>query len=378
MYCGGMTALGDLDTALSALASELREERERLVDEGLEVMRVEMPEFFVRDGDPDFVETYRRSYEEQLRFLLDGMGGERALDGCDPPTIALWEARMTAARGIPLAAIHHGYRISHRLLLDEVLRREVDGEALREASRWLFTYFDWIAEHASAAYERERARLVRDRDERRRRLVEQVLDGQDVDAGALGYDLAGTHTGVIAWGPRAAAALAALGGRVLQVPGTETTHWAWIGDAHRLAAVDGAQFAVGASATGVEGFRRTHREAWAAYRIARETAAPVTHHADVALPALALHDRAAAHDFVLRELGPLAGWDQRHAVLRDTLVAYFASGDNGAAAARTLGVHERTVTYRLRRIEDELGFAVRSRRDELAVAVRLAPFVIRG
>ena len=35
--------------------------------------------------------------------------------------IALWEARMAAARGIPLAAIQHGYRVSHRLLLDEVL-----------------------------------------------------------------------------------------------------------------------------------------------------------------------------------------------------------------------------------------------------------------
>ena len=378
MYCGGMTALGDLDTALSALASELREERERLVDEGLEVMRVEMPEFFVRDGDPDFVETYRRSYEEQLRFLLDGMGGERALDGCDPPTIALWEARMTAARGIPLAAIQHGYRITHRLLLDEVLRRAVEGDVLREASRWLFTYFDWIAEHASAAYDRERTRLVRDRDERRRRLVEQVLDGQDVDAGALGYDLAGTHTAVIVWGPRAAEAVAVLGGRTLEVPGTETTRWVWI------AARTGSRRSMGPSSPSVPRPPASRASAAPTVRPGRPTGSrarpplPCTHHADVALPALALHDRAAAHDFVLRELGPLAGWDQRHAVLRDTLVAYFASGDNGAAAARTLGVHERTITYRLRRIEDELGFPVRSRRDELAVAVRLAPFVVRG
>ena len=373
-----MAAIGDLSTALSALSAALHGKRERLVDEGLEVMRIEMPEFFVRDSDPDFVDTYRRSYDEQLRFLLDGMAGERALDGCDPPSIALWEARMTAARGIPVTAIQHGYRISHRLLLDEVLKGEVEGDALREASRWLFAYFDWISTHATAAWERERARLVRDRDERRRQLVEEVLGGRDGDAGALGYDLAGTHTGVVAWGPRAAESMAALGGRVLEVPGTETTRWAWTGGAHQVAAIDGVQLAVGAPAAGVDGFRRTHREAWAAYRVARETDAPITYHADVALPALALRDRAAAHDFMLRELGPLAEWDQRHAVLRDTLTAYFASGDNGAATARALGVHERTVTYRLRRIEDELGFPLRSRRDELAVAVRLAPFLVGG
>lgn len=366
----------DTDAALEVLAAELAAQCERLVEEGIAAMRAEVPAFFVRDGDPDFVDNYRRSYQEQLRFLFTGMAGERSLDGCDPPAIALWEARMTAARGIPLEAIQHGYRIAHRLLLDEVLQRDLDGDARREASRWLFAYFDWVSAHASAAYARERERLVRDRDERRRRLVEQVLGGRTVDAGALGYDLAGTHTGVIAWGPRAREAVAALGARTLHVPGTETTRWAWVSGAPALAGVDGARFAVGAPAAGVDGFRRTHREAWAAYRVARETDAPVTHYADVALSALALHDREAARDFVVRELGPLAAPDARRSALRDTLAAYFAAGDNGVAAARALGVHERTVSYRLRRIEEELGHPVRRRRDELAVAVRLAPFVV--
>jgi DNA-binding PucR family transcriptional regulator len=78
-----------------------------------------------------------------------------------------------------------------------------------------------------------------------------------------------------------------------------------------------------------------------------------------------------ARDFVARELRGLDGGDSRSARLRETLRAYFASGQNASAAAALLGVHEHTVSYRLRTIEDRLGRPVTARRAELETALRL-------
>jgi DNA-binding PucR family transcriptional regulator len=74
---------------------------------------------------------------------------------------------------------------------------------------------------------------------------------------------------------------------------------------------------------------------------------------------------------VARELRGLDGADVRSVRLRGTLRAYFASGQNAAAAAAMLGVHEHTVGYRLRTIEERLGRPVTTRRAELEMALRL-------
>ena len=50
---------------------------------------------------------------------------------------------------------------------------------------------------------------------------------------------------------------------------------------------------------------------------------------------------------------------------------------HAAAAAVKIRVHERTVAYRLKSIEERLGFPIGERRDELAVALRLAE-VLQG
>ncbi|HLQ47495.1 MAG TPA: helix-turn-helix domain-containing protein, partial [Candidatus Dormibacteraeota bacterium] len=82
-------------------------------------------------------------------------------------------------------------------------------------------------------------------------------------------------------------------------------------------------------------------------------------------------DEARARAFVSRELRGIDGDDPRSRRLRRTLRAYFASAQNGSAAAALLGVHEHTVAYRLRTIEDRLGRPVAARRAELETALRL-------
>jgi len=358
-------------------------------------MRTEVPGFFVRDDDPDFVELYRASYAELLQFICKGLDGGTDLAQLELPAAVVAEMRATAALGIELNAVLRVCRIAQRLMLEQAIETAhatiadaaLRTTVLRAVSRWLFDYFDWLALRESEVYEHERDLLVRDRALRRRQVVRDVLDGRALASGALDYELERDHLAVIAWGEEPERALCRLRGAtgldLVEVAGTGSTAWAWlgagrigereVGAASRFVPPMGTHLAIGEPAHGVDGFRLTHRQAWNVYRIIRHAPQPVTLHADVALLTLTLQDPALAREFVHRELGPLAEHDERNAILIETLRAYFAAGQNAASAAAALGVHNRTVLYRLRSIEDRLGYPLGARRDELAVAVRLHP-----
>jgi DNA-binding PucR family transcriptional regulator len=132
---------------------------------------------------------------------------------------------------------------------------------------------------------------------------------------------------------------------------------------------------LGSAAPGVEGFRRSHREAQRMYAVVRRRPRPVTRFDDVAVETLALRDEIAAKELVVRELGALGADDPRSAVLRETLRVYLESSSNASAAAALLGVNDRTVAYRLRGIEDLLGHPVSTRSLELRLALRLEPLL---
>lgn len=102
----------------------------------------------------------------------------------------------------------------------------------------------------------------------------------------------------------------------------------------------------------------------------RLTGERLTSYADVAMESVFATDLQAARDLVAQQLGPLLG-DPRQDILCDTLRAYFASGCNAVATGASLQVHERTVAYRLRSIEERLGVTVIDRQVELIVALRL-------
>lgn len=57
--------------------------------------------------------------------------------------------------------------------------------------------------------------------------------------------------------------------------------------------------------------------------------------------------------------------------MRETLLAYFDAGDSVKATARELGVHQRTVAYRISVTETRLGRRLAERRGELETALRL-------
>ncbi len=93
---------------------------------------------------------------------------------------------------------------------------------------------------------------------------------------------------------------------------------------------------------------------------------------ELALEALMIGDVEAARRFAARELGPLAAGDDATVRLASTLAVFLDEGASFVRAARRLGVHTNTVTYRVHRAEELLGHPVSERQLELRVALRLA------
>jgi hypothetical protein len=381
---------GDVDTSFRLLTAELASRRDRLVADYVSRLREELPEWSAER--PELAEAIQVGAREAIGGELRALAEESLPETC--PEFDAEGARQCARLGVPLDAVLLQYRLGHAVQwdawLDVVEGHELAAgrrrDLLERGSRFFFAYANRLTRFAVAEYDRERESLLRQSEQRRMFLVREVLAGREVDADALGYDLSLHHVGVIAWGeePEEAVRAAARSfGRSALVVGAGTGEcWGWIGgvrageDRSRaplagVAVPDGTRVAVGEEEQGREGFRLTHRQAAAARRAAARRGEPVLHHSAIALEALASADPEAARAFVAKELHGLEGGDRRTARLRETLLGYFRSGQNAAAAAAALGVHQQTVGHRLRTIAERRGARVGERRAELELALRL-------
>jgi hypothetical protein len=310
------------------------------------------------------------------------------------PAEALEEARVTARAGVPLESLLHTYRVGHAVVWERAMEllddMEIDRQARRAAltigSRYLFGYVDRVCAAVTKEYTSERDRVLRSSIQRRVQLVRDVLSGATIGESELGYDLRVEHVALIASGAELDDLLhhlaQRLDRRLLTLAMTRETTWAWLGGRSELGGTqwrellalsvpDGVRLAVGGSAAGPEGFRSSHEEALAAHRVAPLLDRAVVRYDEVALEATLLADERAARRFVARELGPLAGTDERAEKLRRTLDAYLSSAQNASAAAAMLGVNDRTVAYRLHTVEELLDRNVAVRSAELSAALRL-------
>lgn len=388
-----------LDPDLRILADGVRERLPSLSDKIARRLREEIPEFYLRD-DPVLRAAESETITTSIRDILDGITEERP-----PPERAsdtrLREARLAAQADVDLHALLRTSRVGQALTWDcilEVADALIPDAArrlpvLRHVSQYHFAWNDKVTASIIEAYQAEyHAFYLQGRDRKRRALVRDLLAGIPVDEAALGYATRGRHVGLIAWGvaPEATIkkAAASLGWQALTVTGAAGTVVGWLGrpttrpsaDSDLSAADVPAEtfLAVGKYANDVEGMRRTYRQAWQAYRVARLHPQPLTRYSAVALEALVLRDLPAVRDFVVEQLGPLHGGDERARVLRETLRAYFASGQNAATTAAMIGVHERTVAYRLRSAEKVLERSIVTARDELSIALRMYALLEEG
>ena len=349
------------------------------------------------DARPELRERNREFTRESILAELECLRDGARVPASIPPVDAEL-ARVAAQLDAPLTSLLWGYRNGHRVQW-EAWAELVEATDLPPGERrtlldrgaaFFFDYVDRLSDLVTAEHTRQRERLLRGLEQRRMQVVHRLLSGDETDVTALDYDADAHHLGVIALGEGGAAAAhalaAALDRRALLLAADRGLWWAWLGGARplddaaraalrRWSPEDGVTLALGGETAGREGFRETHREAAAALVAGQRTGAPVTHFADIALEALATRDEAAAHAFARRELTGLDGADHRSRQLRATLRAWFAAGQNAAAAAGALGIHEQTVAQRLRSVEERIGRPAAARRAELETALRVRHYL---
>lgn len=385
------------------LAARLRAGAGELALAMRERIRSELPELF---ATPDEEEINRASNESNLLLVADLLeaGADPAAARLPTPTRAY--AEFGADHDTPMAGLLRAYRLGHAFAwevtlaaLTELIEDKAEfAVAAGLLSTWLHAYADAIVCQVEEVYATERERWLRSSSALRAELVRSIIDGVAVDRTSasrrLGYELDRCHVCVIASvaeadgggnllveGEAAIVAIAAAADcppPLLHPLGLAATA-GWLSGRDRsageriaaAAVVDSwsLRIAVGEPGEGLDGFRRTYREATEARRVAGDRP---TRYGDVALRALATVDSTQAGEFVRERLGPLLDPEQASARLAETLAAFLDEGGSPGRAAGRLGVHENTVRYRLRQIEDLLGRPIGPGDLELRVALELA------
>ena len=132
----------------------------------------------------------------------------------------------------------------------------------------------------------------------------------------------------------------------------------------------GIRVALGPTATGIEGFRRSHLDALATQRLMHRASTPpaVASYDDVQVVALATQDEEGADEFVTRTLGDLAA---APAELRETVRVYLREQSNATRTARMLFTHRNTVLSRLARVGQLLPAPLEGRGLQVALALEI-------
>jgi DNA-binding PucR family transcriptional regulator len=317
-----------------------------------------------------------------------------------PETMDL--ARDVVRRGLDDTSFD-GYRVGQniawRYWMAAAFDLAEDPDDLREmldvTSRSIAAFVDDTLAAMHERIDRERAQLTRGTHAERLEVVNLILEGAPITAERAGarlrYELARRHTAAILWSDagapgqgrleRAADAVARAAGarRPFTVGASASSLWAWFTadgepdtDAVRAAleGSPGVRVALGSTAAGIEGFRRSHLDALAGQRLMHRMPGElrVAGFEDVQLVALAAQDEERASEFVTRTLGDLATAEP---ALRDTLRVYIREEFSASRAARALFTHRNTVLNRLGRATELLPAPLAGRGLEVGLALEI-------
>jgi hypothetical protein len=324
--------------------------------------------------DPDYIAGLRDALTHAIDYALKVI--ERGEEHAPPiPPTLLTQARMAARNGIGLDTVLRRYLAGYSLLSEFVIQEAegtslLGGVGLQRLLRGQAAVLDQLIAEVSEEYCRESKGRTGSAERRRAERVERLLAGELLDASELRYDLDVHHLGAIAQGNGSEEALrslvASFDARLLLIHREDGTVWAWFGSRRGFAADDVAALAssslpsdvsvaFGEPAEGLLGWRLSHRQAAAALTVAKRTEATAVRYADVAFLAAALRDDLLATSLRCLYLQPLEADRDGGKLARETLRAYFSSGRNASSAASALRLNRRTVTNRLRAIEESLG-----------------------
>ena len=392
-----LSGVGPRPRSLDQVRGEFVETLRRRRNEAEEVlahMRAAAPDDLL-DGDLQHAAGLRKLVAACIDCGLESIeaGGGSAPRSLPPAVIT--QVRRAASDGMSLDTALRRCTAAHTLIwsvvLEEFARQEAGdhGRALLlEASAAMGSVLAQIQVEIAAAHSQAIARRASSSEQRRFEIVRRLLIEETVhplELAELDYELNRWHLALVARGREVRKALRRLedrlGFELLLVKCGEESIWAWLGGQGRLdgqaverivaaAGLDEVSLAIGEPQHGLEGWRRTHREAAGAALIARFRPGPVTRYVDVAPEVTALQNPALADSLVERYLSPLDEVAIGRGEARRALRALFDSKHNVSSAAHLLGVHRSTVHRWRNCIEERLG-PLQEHQADIEIALRI-------
>lgn len=339
-------------------------------------------------GDPVLSEAVRRcNRSNQLHWLAANIShpGEPVSANVGAESLAV--VRALVHYGMDASVVVDLYRIGQnvawRAWMQIAFALTSDSDELRQlldfSAHSIASFIDTTITGIYHQVEVERDQLTRGTHAERRELVAMILDGSPITQrqaeNRLGYQLGESHTAAVIWGAddsnrsmsdvdRAAEALigAASGRRALSVLASAATRWVWLpgADCPDLAGVTAAvsqlsrvRIAVGSTAVGTEGFRRSHLDAIATQRMMARLGSEqrVVRFADVELVALITADPERADLFIKHTLGDFESADTE---LQRAVLTFVQAQCNASRAAARLFTHRNTLLRKLARANELL------------------------
>ena len=356
------------------------------------------------------------SVQGNLDTFLPAIRHGISIDCIEPPMAALEHARRLAQRGVDADFLVRTYRLGHeallRLVLDEIRVVHFDTQLALDVFEQMtltsFRYIDRISRLVLTTYQNERDRWLANQNRIRALRVRELLDGSEIDidevTNVIRYPLHRIHLSLIVWCgesedgnelvvmERFVTELAtSLGAdeRPLFVAADRVTGWAWVPltseaapDAVKRirdfadARADAPWIAAGDPLAGVDGFRRSHRQALTARAVVLASGShppAVTVASDPGL-VVAAHfcaDLGHAREWVGDVLGPLASATDSDERMRETLREFLHTGSSFKATADELHLHVNSVKYRVQRALERRGKPLSDDRLDVEVALLL-------
>ncbi len=360
----------------SALVRDLGEHSTAIVEELTELLATSLPTQVSGEGDRDW---YRTSIQGNFESLLHLIAYPDDLEFAEAPVGAVSLVLHYARRDLALHEVLQAYHLAElrwqQVCMAYLARLTDDTAELVSATVELgalaHSYLAHVFELISVEYETERARWLRQEESARVTQVLALLDGTVTDVtaaeGVLGYRLRQRHLAAIVWlegrddvaaehlpihrALTKAAEGLGTANQPLILARDSTNFWAWLplplgqvdlAPLREIAAeAANVRLALGEAHSGPDGFVRSHREATAAYEVARAAgpAGPsVIPYREVASLVFLCADLTRARRWVADTLGALALDARRENELRHTLAVYCAGHRSLVAAARELNV----------------------------------------
>jgi hypothetical protein len=368
-----------------ALARRLKERRGEIEEATL--LRVRALADPPQVSEAEYAQGLQRAVAVALDYGIEGIAKSEEQVPAPPPEL-LAQARLAARNRVGLDVVLRRYVAGQTLLGDFLIAEaaELSPAEPKRSLRRLSALLERLLATVSTAYEEELKLRRRGSERHRAERVERLLAGEPLETAGLSYGFEAHHLAVLAQGQGAQELLEALASeldaRLLSVERERSLLWAWLGSrrqpdqakAMRLAkqmAGEGTFVSLGEPGEGIAGWRLTHRQAQAALAVAQRGEEPVVRYAEVALLASAMQNELLVASLQGLFLEPLEAERDGGEVARETLRTHLATGGNISSSAAALGVDRRTVTRRIRMIEERLGHSLSGRAAEVEVALGL-------